>query len=72
MAQELTAAQNKIVSRKVSLSLSIAKRLAPKLIAAYPSCTFKCLCANNGGVTSDYQVTGPAAWVNKIARKWSY
>jgi len=72
MKQKLTAAQKKIVRRKVSLSLSIAKRLAPQLIAAYPSCTFKCLCANNGGVTSDYQITGPTVWVNKIERKWSY
>lgn len=67
---KLTKEQAAIVTREISFSLSW--NIVPKLIKAFPSCDFKCVCQSNGGVTTDYKITGPKVWVDKIERKYSY
>jgi hypothetical protein len=67
---KLTKEQSKKVTRELSFSLNGS--LVTKLIAAFPSVTFKCDCQNNGGVTTDYTLTGPSVWIEKIELKYAY
>ena len=66
---QLTAKQAKVTGRVIQFSLlsNIVKRLIP----AFPSCTFECVCRDSG-CTEDWKVTGPAVWVDKIERRYGY
>ena len=69
MNNELTKREAKVTSRVIEFSLG---GIVERLIPAFPSCTFECVCRDNGGVTTDWRVKGPSIWVDKIERRYGY
>ena len=63
-----TATQSRKVIRLVEFSVNTD---VSRIDRAFPSVTFFRKCSN-GGVTVEYELSGPCVWIDKIERMFGY